>query len=367
MITLKADARQLTPNAKFSYLTTNYVSGVTSLVVVNGASFANNDYVLLGEFGSETSEIRQVSNVSTNTLTVDTTLFSHAQDTKITILKYNQVRFYHTTTATFDNSSPIAGYQDLDACSFNTKIYDTTNTTGFGWFIFYNSTTAKATTASNAIPYAGFDESSVKEIFDTFFSLLNNKELKLIDNDDAFKWLNEGYAIAKNELNLINQNYNVGTELTITTVATTAEYTLPTDFSDLVSINDSDGYPVNFIELQKVNWHNEFGLSSDVKYFLRGGTKIGFTPVPTAADVYSVYYKSKATALTSYYDSIDLPDNNFYPLVDHMMYRASQKLNKTNPENYEKAFISGVNRMKITSIKQHADLDVWTVDYKSNV
>ena len=78
---------------------------------------------------------------------------------------------------------------DIQADDFYTKAYDTTNTTGFGWFIFYNSTTAKATQNSNAIPYAGFENNSVKKILDSFFSQLNNKELKLISNDDAFIWL----------------------------------------------------------------------------------------------------------------------------------------------------------------------------------
>jgi len=366
MITLKGDNRQLTYNAKFSYLTDNYASGVTSLVVVNGSAFANNDYVLLGEFGSETSEIRQVSNVATHTLTVDATQFSHSQDTKVTILKYNQIRFYHTVTATFSASSPIAGYMDLDPASFYTKIYDTTNTTGYGWFVFYNSTTAKATTASNAIPYAGFEESSVKEIFDTFFSLLNNKELKLIDNQDAFKWLNEAYAIAKNELNLVNQLYNVPAEWSLVTESGTAEYDLPDDFSDLVSVSDYEGRDVDFIELKDVNHYNEYGNSSQEKYFIRS-TKIGITPIPTEALTYSVYYKSKATELTSYYDSIDLPDNNFYPLVDHMMYRASQKLGRQNPMQHETAFTNGLNRMKVTSVKQHANTDTWTIDKKANI
>ena len=305
---------------------------------------------------------------STHTITfTGNTKFSHSQDTKVTILKYNQVRFYHTNTATFSATSPIAAYMDLDPTNYYTKIYDTTNITGFGWFLFYNSTTLKATTPSNAIPYAGFEESSVKEIFDMFFSLLNNKELKLIDNEDAFKWLNEAYSVAKNELNLVNQNYNVPTEWSFTTVSGTAETDLPTDFSDLVSIHDSSGNAIGFVELRDVGYYNENGSSSNPKYYIRG-KKIGISPIPTdSTTTYSVYYKTKSAELTSYYDSIDLPDNNFYPLVDHMMYRASQKLTKANPEKHEVAFVNGINRMKVTSVKQDSNLDSWTVGAKSNI
>ena len=370
MITLKADARQLLYNAKFSYLTANYVSGVSAIVVVNSTAFVTDDYVLLGELGSETSEVMKVQSVAsaTNTITfTGTTKFSHSQDTKATILKYNQVRFFHTDVATFSATNPIDAYMDLDPTNYYTKIYDTTNISGFGWFIFYNATTLKATTPSNAIPYAGFEESSVKEIFDMFFSLLNNKELKLIDNEDAFKWLNEAYSIAKNELNLVNQNYNVPDEQYFTTVSGTAETDLPSDFSDLLSVHDEDGDEVGFIELKDIANYNETGSSSSPKYYIRG-KKIGISPIPTdSTTIYHIYYKSKSAELTSYYDSIDLPDNNFYPLVDHMMYRASQKLDKSQPEKHEAAFMNGINRMKVSSVKQDANLDSWSIDSRANV
>ncbi len=49
-------------------------------------------------------EIVQVSVVTaaTHTLTVGTTKFSHPESTRVTVLPYNQVKFYHTTTATYD-------------------------------------------------------------------------------------------------------------------------------------------------------------------------------------------------------------------------------------------------------------------------
>ena len=370
MITLSADARQLTKKAKYSYLTQNYTSGQSAVVVSNSNFAIANDYVLFSEFGQQTSEIVKISSVTsaTHTLNLATnTLFAHSQDTKVTVIKYNQVKFYQTAAATFDSNENYLGVVDVQANRTHTIYQDTTNTTGFGWFVFYNETTAKATTNSNAIPYAGFGENSVKDIFDSFFSLLNNKEMKLIDHADAFKWLNEGYAKMQNALNLSNPSYKVASEWTVTTVASTKEYALATDFSNLVSVTNADGKDIRFISLADVpkNDDDESYTDESVKYFLRG-SYIGFSPVPTSADTYYVYYKKKTAALTSYYDNVDLPDNNFYPIVDFMLYRASPKIGR-NAKEYKDDFDNSIKEMKIISNKQNENNDSWTIDQYANV
>ncbi len=174
MITIKAENRQLTKNAKYSYLSDNYSSDKGSFVVVSSVGFEADDFILIGEFGQETSEILKINTVTAATHTIATTTnskFAHNQDTKVTILKYNQVKFYQTATETYSESGnqlPKASAVDYDvqADQYFTLYYDTINTTGFGWFKFYNEHTAVATNESNAIPYADFNEYSVKKIFD---------------------------------------------------------------------------------------------------------------------------------------------------------------------------------------------------------
>ena len=271
------------------------------------------------------------------------------------------MRFYHTTTTTFSDTSPVTGYIDLQPDSEYAYAYDTTNTTGYGWFRFYNSTTTKITLNSNAIPYADFAEYAVVKIFDSFFSLLNNKERKLIDDEDAFRWLNESYSIAQNELNLVNTEYKVESEWTFTTTSGTSEYALPSNFSNIISVTDSDGNAIPYISLSGVPKHDDDASSDDTSYFLRG-SYIGVTPVPDdSTTTYYVYYQSKTGKLTSYYDNIDLPDNNFYPLVDFMIYRASIKLNRPDAKVHLQSFQEGINRMKLTSFKQNANNDSWDV------
>ena len=257
---------------------------------------------------------------------------------------------------------------NIQANRTHTVYEDTVNTTGYGWFVFYNSNTKKVTSNSNAIPYGGFAENSVKDIFDAFFSQLNNKEMKMISNEDSFRWLNEGYAKIQNQLNLVNQNYKVTDEWSFTTISGTQEYALPDNFSDLRSITNSSGDELVLIDLRNVPENDNDGSYSisTARYYIRG-KYIGISSIPTGTDTYYVYYKTKSSVLTSYYDNIDLPDNNFYPIVDFMMYRAAPKLNRTDAKVFLDAFNLAVNDMKVISHKQDENRDSWGISSTSNV
>jgi hypothetical protein len=370
MRNLTADNRDLLAGAKSSYLNANYLSGITSLVITNSDGYVKNDYVLLGNLGSETTEIVQVNAVTAGTHTLDltsATKFAHSESTKVTIIKYNQVGFYHTATTTFSSTSPISSpeYIDIQPDDFYTRISDTTNTTGYGWFRFYNSTTLRYTTNSNAIPYGGFEGGAVKTILDSFFSLLNNKELKLITNTDAFEWLNEGYAIAQNELNLVNKEYTTSDETDVSIVSGTKEYDLDSTFSDLISLyNGTDDEYISKIELEDVPDYDN-STANTPKYYLRG-KKIGFSPTPTSSTTYKMRFTTKSARLTSYSDSIDFPDNNFYCLKDYMLFRAAPKLNKGDGQYYFELFMNAVNRMKLISFKRDSNLDSWGISDEAN-
>lgn len=280
-------------------------------------------------------------------------------------MKYNQVRFYHTTTPVFSAGTPL-GTEDIQPDNLSTMYYDDTNTTGFGWFVYLNHTTAHASQNSNAIPYAGFAENSVKKILDKFFSLLNNKEAKLISIDDAFSWLNEAYSIAVNELNLVNIEYKADDGYDLVTEEGLAEYSLPDDFSQMLSVYDSDNdVEVEHIDLSDISdWNSNSGNTR--KYYLRGGY-LGFSPVPTGAVNYQIQYLTKAGTLTSYYQNVEMPDDNYHFLKDYMIFRAYQKLNRSNAKDSLKLFNDGISRMKITSIKQNANQDSFDISDKANI
>lgn len=370
MLILKSDHRVITSNAKYSYLVNNYIAGVTSLGVVNANGLAVNDYVLIGSFGSEAAEILKIESITNGILTFkteagvtgQTTAFAHPESTKITVIPYNRVVFYYEATdiaCTFANplTSATSALSDITPSDWFTTYTDNTNSTGYGFFRFYNSTTTTYSAVSNPIPYAGFENNTVKESLDAFFSLLNNNELKLITNTEALSWMNEGYSIMYNELNLVNNEFSASASLTLSVTAGTSEYLLQDDFSDLLSITDAQNFPVDYIKIGDIPSYT--GLLP--RYYIRG-KYIGFVPTPPSDAAYTYRYAAKAAKLTSYDDVVNLPNDAYYMLKDFMIYRAYQKLKYPTASEFFKLFNNSLNNMKVASIKRSANKDSMGID-----
>lgn len=378
MIILSADNRSLLTSSAYTYLLDNVLAGVNELPVLNVDGFEIDNLILVGLFGNESAEIFRVSAIDTgtNTLTIThpdgssaNTVFSHPESTKVSIIPYDQVRFYWTAAAgtiadenpVFDTNNPLSGWMDIVPSEWFTNYQDETQSTGFGWFLFRNSITTTVSQNSNAIPYAGFSGNSVQQIFSDFQSLLNTRELKLVTNDDMFSWLNEGLSVVRNKLNLSNPEYTVSAPQTITIVPGTSEYLLEADFGDLVEIVDGSTYPIPGLTIRQAMSY----IGSQAMYYIRG-RYIGFVPTPTSAETYTYRYRSKGTRLASYDDLIDLPDHGFYILKDWMMWRACLKFQNPNASTYYKSFADGLNTLITSSVKRDAKLDSWSIAPSAN-
>lgn len=119
MITIRAqNSALLDMNEGFSYLIDNYNSDVGTLVVTNIASFAADDPVLIGQFGSETAEIVYIESVNTdtNTLTLENnTKFAHPESTRVSKLRYSMVEFLWGDGPDYDALGSPATSQDIPA------------------------------------------------------------------------------------------------------------------------------------------------------------------------------------------------------------------------------------------------------------
>jgi len=366
MVILQATNTSLTDGQRFSYLSTNYSSGVTGVSVVNGTSYSDDDFVVIGEWGVETTEVMQIDTVSTNSLTFTAaTKYPHSESTKVTIIPYNQVKFYRTTTDTFGTGT-LLSTTDIQPDDFYTKYFDSTYNTGYGWYVFYNSFSSATSSNSNAIPYGDFPDNSVKKIFDTFYSSLNNQAQSLITQDDAFRWLNEGYAIARNQLNLVNKEYNVPSLYSLAITSGVAEYELPEDFSSLICVYNNSGIRIKNLSIQYILGQS-LSVLPQTLYYLRGNV-IGFSPTPNGSTTYSIYYVSRSESLSSYYQNLDFPNNNFYFIADWMMMRAKGKLQRPQSEidSSKALFDEGIQLMKITGVKQNDNLDSWEIASYAN-
>ena len=380
MVTLTADQRSLLQNSKYSFLTNNYSSGVSSFYILNASdtSFAADAFLLLGNFGSEDAEVVRISTVdsSTGLITLTTTTKrAHSESSKVSVLPYNQVRFYYTTTATFSTSTPLTGYVELQAGDWFCVYNDETYSTGYGWFTFYNSVTAIASQPSNNIPYAGFGSNTTEDILNSVFSLLGNKELKLITREEVLDFVSEGYSKMRNKLNLSNSEYTASGPITLSITSGTVEYLLESDFDDLISItsgldtsNPGAGgnytkKPIEWISLKDA--YNYTG--DDVRYYLRG-KYIGFLPTPTESASYIYRYTKKGSRLSSNTDEVDLPNNGEYIVQDFALYRCYLKFQNINMAGtYLKSFNDGLNDIIIASVKRSAELPSFGIDGYANV
>lgn len=378
MVKLQSDNRVLIENTSYSYLVDNYASSSSTIFLVSTDGFAVDDFLIIEEIGKESAEMFRISAINTVTGEVTlvdkdnvaaTTKYAHSESTKVYRVAFNQIKFYWTAAAgditdedpTFDTLNQLGTAVDIDPSDYYTTYTDEFNSTGFGWFTYYNSVSTEDSIESNPIPYAGFDGNTVAQVFADFDSLMNTKELRLISMEDKFSWLNEALSLVTNKLNLNNAEYFVSTRQTLSVVAGTAEYILPSDFSDLVSITNSEEQynkrDIDFISINDIGSYN----GNVVKYYLRN-RYIGFVPAPTSDVTYYYTYRKKSNRVDSLSDYIDLPDNAFHSLKDFMLYRGNMKFNNPVAKEYQEGFVANVNLSVETSVKRDANLDSWEPD-----
>ena len=382
MITLKADNRVLINNAKFAFLIQNYQSNVASIEVSNDEPFSVNTPILFSEIGQDNADILKVRTLTGTTIelgdlnnTSTTTSHSYSESTKITVLPYDQIRFFWTDALgtiadenpTFSDGDPLTDWMDLDPTSYYSTYADGDHSTGFGWFQYRNAITLETSSESNPIPYAGFVLNTSQQIFEDFDSSLNTNELKLVSTADKFSWLNEALALLKTKLNLTNVEFTVSTPQTLTTTSGIAEYELPGDFSDVVEITDEEGeYNIGFVPISQVMGRNGQNPNT-TKYYLRG-RYLGLSPAPTeTGTIYYYTYRAKASRVTSLSTYIDLPDNAFYTLKDFMLYRACLKFGNPLSATYYQSFKNGVDLYMQSAVKRSANLDTFGIDPTTNV
>lgn len=161
---LIASNASLLQNPVKCYLTGDTASTSTSLSVDNNIGFVANDYILIGNLGSNVSEIRKISTVSGNNtiaLVGDAIVFDHYRGTVIYKIEYNQIEFSRSTTETGTKTVLNGGNKvNIKVRDITTELLDT-NTTGFGFYRFFNSTTGLFSEYSFAVDYSGNAQNSV--------------------------------------------------------------------------------------------------------------------------------------------------------------------------------------------------------------
>lgn len=178
-----------------SYLTNDCSAGVTSINVKNNDRFAANDRVMLGEMGQEKTEIVTVSavNGNGNGLTVGTTVFAHSADDPVTIMRFDQVKFYRSTTTETGTYSVVATKNmDVDNANLTTIYDDTTGLTTYYYkMTVYHSISTLESDFSDVITGGGWRRNQVGRIVDEILTEVADRNEVHITRTELLGYFND--------------------------------------------------------------------------------------------------------------------------------------------------------------------------------
>lgn len=157
---LKAYNRTLVDDREKTFLTGGVSVDGTALTViaVDSNAWADNDYIIVGEIGSPNAELLQIASaVSDGTSLVVDRLgsggarFIHSIGEPVYRIDFNQVEFSRATT--LDGAGTILSTSEIQPDDEYTRYEDTTNSTGYGYIRFKNSTTGAFSSYSDGVNY----------------------------------------------------------------------------------------------------------------------------------------------------------------------------------------------------------------------
>lgn len=178
-----------------SFLDTDVLVGSTTLSA-NGTFFSSEQYIIIGQPGSEKSEIVKINGSPSATTIICTPgiSFSHNRGDLITFIEYNQI--------IPEKASSIDGsYSALTAIDINPQVVETylqrtgDSVTDAYRFRFFNSTSGLYSGYSDAVVASGYDDNTVYAIKKRALSQLGEKVNDLITDDFLNDSLNEGRRI----------------------------------------------------------------------------------------------------------------------------------------------------------------------------
>ncbi len=214
-----------------SYLSNPYSIGATSIQVKNSDRFLANDRIMIGEMGQEKTEVVTVSSVSAdgNTIVIGATVFSHSADDPVYKLRFDQVRFYRSTT-TSTGTYTLISTQNLDVDNANLQtIYD--DTTGTSAYFYkttvYHSISTVESAYSDVIGGAGWRREQVGNIIDEILQEVGDNQEVHVTRSELLGYFND--VNDDLQVNVARPYTFLHTRTTIAQAANTNYINFPTD------------------------------------------------------------------------------------------------------------------------------------------
>lgn len=319
-----------TDNLEKSYLSNSYAAGVTSLVIKNSDRFSVNDRILLGEMGHEKSEVVTVSAVNADkiTITVGATKFPHSVDDSVYVLKYDQIKYYRSTTTVDGTYNVIATVaMDVDNASKTTSYEDTTGLSSYFYkTTYYGSISTIESDRSDAIPGTGYARNQLGAIANDFLTEVGDLDQNYMNVPQIINIMNECNDDLTSQSSKPYRGLKTSNLLTIT--ASTDYIPLPTDVLAIDrakyeyvygSTDRSDNIQIKDIEEFEYVKYDNTALTSDELQFIAideptNRILLYPTPMTTQTNKIKLYYWKKFTEFTGLASTIELPTPRVYKL-----------------------------------------------------
>ena len=315
-----------------SYLTAKANSGQKDLVVLNATNFSANQFVVIGTLGEESCEIGKIASISGNTITLTANLgVTHAENTPITVIDYDQVELWKATTETGTYALVSGTITDLSADEEFTLLEDADAvSTDYFKIKYYNSHSETYSEFSDSLSQAGFSRYALASIQDHVLKVAEDEKEKRITRSMITEWANQWKDLLANRIIEINEKYFI-TYREYTLVSGTAEYTLLGKVTRLnkveANLDGGDSYRVMWEDLEDDNPDYVYSASNP-RYYLNAG-KIGFRPTPTATGTAKVWQEEIPADLDDDGDELTAPMRyyllNLYDFLDYQVNKQFRK------------------------------------------
>lgn len=190
------DNAQLQTDAiQFSYLSEPAVAGDAQVFLQDYTAFADNQILLIEDFGSETAEIVTVNGTPTvnGGAVLDSVLVrSHPVGATVYIIDYDQIELSHATTAAGSktvltlNSGIVSVQPDIKVQIYNEAEFSS----GYYFARYKNSITGLFSGYSDALVYGGWDSNTVGYMIDRALSDVGEKLSAKVTRFDCYEWIN---------------------------------------------------------------------------------------------------------------------------------------------------------------------------------
>ena len=162
-----------------TFLSRRLAAGATVLNVKNSDRMEVGERILVGEMSRERSEIVEVASKTPTTITLaEATVFPHDADDPVTLLQYDQIRFYRSTAGELGPFS-LLHTTDVDVDNADGKTYyDDVNALDDYWYqiAYYDSVHDEESERSASIQSTGYEDGSAGRLILDIAEQVNDKE-----------------------------------------------------------------------------------------------------------------------------------------------------------------------------------------------